>query len=130
MPMGMRSFALALASGTALSAGIVPAVAWADPPSCTGGTRSFTISGGSMTAAGEGFCNAAYGRTLRVEIKHDINFRPDALVAADQDQGNKKNYSKSVNSCDNGNYATYYGRTFFTEYTTYHDSAHHKWHVC
>lgn len=116
----------------ALIAGVLPvAVAWADPSRCRADTTSFDISSiGQMRAQGEGNCAEDATRTLRVEIKHDINFRPDALVAANSQTSKGTYYNRVVSSCDNGNYATYYGRTFFTTNTTYHDSDHHKWHVC
>lgn len=130
--MGGKRGSLAAAAVVALLAGILPAiVAFADPAGCRVDTTAFGINGQkSMHAGGEASCSGSYGRTLRVEIKHDINFRPDALVAANTDSGTKSYYKAGVDSCDNGNYATYYGRTFFTTNTTYHDSDHHKWHVC
>lgn len=92
---------------------------------------SFSISGtGLMTSRGTGTCTVALTRTFREEIKQDKSFQTDPLVAANSDNGTKTSYAATVTSCDNHNNATYYGRSFFTSATTYHDSGHIKAQVC
>jgi hypothetical protein len=87
-------------------------------------------SGGFMTGTAEGSCNATQTRSLRVEIKRDVSFSPDALVAANTQTATTNSYYVQVRSCDSRKTATYYGRGFFTTNTTYHDSSHYTWHVC
>ena len=126
----MRKKIICVASTAALAFGGLAAAAFADPPGC-GALGAINInSSGFMTGTAEGSCNTSQTRTLRVEIKHDISFRPDSLVAANSETATSQSYYVQVGSCDGGNTATYYGRGFFTSYTTYHDSSHQKWHVC
>lgn len=83
-----------------------------------------------MIGTAEGSCNASQTRSLRVEIKRDVSFSPDALVAANTQTATSTSYYVQVRSCGNGSTATYYGRGFFTTNTTYHDSSHRNAHVC
>ena len=118
------------ASVAVIAFGGLMAVAFADPPGC-GAAGSISINGGGlMTGTAEGSCNTSQTRSLRVEIKHDVAFQTDPLVAANTQTSTSQGYYVQVNSCDNGNTATYYGRGYFTSYTTNHDSGHQKWHVC
>lgn len=82
-----------------------------------------------MTGTAEGSCNSSQTRSLRVEIKQDLSFSPDPLVAANTQTATTNSSYVQVRSCDNGKTATYYGRGFFTTTTTYHDSSHNRWHV-
>lgn len=117
----------------AIPAALVPAaVGWADPAGCgasNGGIES--LSDGQLFTFGAGTCDTtAYGN-LQVEIKHDLTLRPDPVVDHANDIGSFRIYATSTASCDNGwRTATYYGRTFFTTDTTYHDSSHRKLTVC
>ncbi|MGI9149849.1 MAG: hypothetical protein ACR2IK_25445 [Chloroflexota bacterium] len=126
----MRKSVVCAASVAALAFGGVVAAAYADPPGCGALSVINVSSGGLMTATAEGSCNASQTRSLRVEIKHDESFAPDPLVAANTQTATSQSYYVQVSSCDHGNTATYYGRGYFTSYTTYHDSSHQKWHVC
>ncbi len=109
----------------------VGSVAFADPSGCSASTDQFYLQGNSSLAAqGSGSCSSSANRNLQVEIKHDISFQTDPVVTHGNDVTTGTYYSVFVESCDNGNYATYYGRTFFTTNTTYHDSAHHTYQVC
>lgn len=123
-----------LAALVSMVAGLLlglPAIAWSEPAGCTSKNVDFYVdSTGYMTNTGSGQCSAAATRTLRVEIKQDISFQPDPLVAANSDYGTKTQYYQTVGACDHGKTATYYGRTYFTSSPTYHDSTHYKKHVC
>lgn len=114
----------------AVSIGI-PALAWAEPVGCTSRNDDFHVdSVGFMTNEGSGTCAGVATRTLRSEIKQDLNNRPDALVSAGSYNYTGKSYFAYTGSCDRGKTATYYGRTFFTTSSTYHDSSHYYKHVC
>lgn len=132
--MKIRARATVVASSAVLAASlgvVVAQAAFADPAGCKVATPSFTLnSTGHMTAKATASCSGSATRTLRVEIKHVEAITPDVLVAANEQDKTGTSYSVSVNSCDNGNTAKYYGRGFFTSTSTYHDSAQHNWHVC
>lgn len=126
----MRKSIICAASAAALAFGGVAVTAFADPAGCGAlGAISFD-SGGLMTGTAEGSCNSSQTRSLRVEIKRDVSFSPDVLVAANTQTATTNSYYVQVYSCDNGRTATYYGRGFFTTNTTYHDSSHRSAHVC
>jgi hypothetical protein len=128
--MSMRRSLIAAVSSGALVFGGLAVTAFADPAGC-GGSGDISVNGaGLMTATAEAGCSVRQTRTLRVEIKHDLSFQPDSLVAANTQTATTQSYYVQVKSCDSGKTATYYGRGFFATNTTYHDSAHHKWHVC
>jgi hypothetical protein len=113
-------------------AGMVPAAAAyaSDPSGCSASTTSFGASNtGVMTAKGSGTCSGSATRTLRVEIKHNLTVRPDSLVAAQEDNHTGKSFAATVSSCDHGNSAEYYGRTFFRG-GDYHDSSHKHIDTC
>ena len=130
--MKARAISLALSTTTAfVLSGPLAAIAWAEPAGCTHNTTNFSkSSSGLMSAVAVGDCSTAKSRTLRVEIKQDKSFQPDPLVAANSTSGTKTSYYVVVQSCDNHNTATYYGRSFFTNSPTYDDTAHYKWTVC
>ncbi|PTA44017.1 hypothetical protein [Micromonospora sp. RP3T] len=105
--------------------------AYADPSGCSASTTDFGLdSGKKLQATGEGLCSTSASRNLQVEIKQDLSLQPDPVVAHGNDSRTAKSYASTVVSCDNGNTATYYGRTFFTTNTTYHDSTHRRYTVC
>jgi hypothetical protein len=118
-----RRAATVLAIGVA--AAVVPATAAsAEPAGCSSAVSGSTSSIGLLQATATGSCSGSATRTLRVEIKHDLNLQPDALVAANSQTATTTSYRVSVSSCDHGNRGYYYGRGFFTTNSTYHDTAH------
>ena len=127
-----RQLVLLTAASLATS-GVVVATAtsaFADPNGCKVGTPGFSSPNGLLTGSASGSCSASLTRSLRVEIKQDLSFRPDPLTAANEDNGTKKSYSVRVMSCDGHNNSTYYSRAFFTSVSDYHDSAHHDVQTC
>ncbi|HEV7900024.1 MAG TPA: hypothetical protein VGP31_19500 [Planosporangium sp.] len=118
-----RPAAIAAGSLLGLSILAIPVAAWADPPGCSHDTPSFSQSGGYMTSSSNGNCGTSETRTFRIEIKHDLNNRPDPVTAANENRSTSKNYGVSVSTCDHGTSASYYGRSFFTANANYHDSA-------
>jgi hypothetical protein len=113
------------------AAGLVATAAWADPAGCSTRTASFGLqSNRTLAVLGEGSCNSVASRNLQVGIKQDISFAPDPVVTHSNDNNNASFFSVFAESCDNGRTASYYGRTFFTTNTTFHDSAHHNFSVC
>jgi hypothetical protein len=126
----MRKSIICAASAAALAFGGVAVTAFADPAGC-GALGVINIdTGGQMRGTAEGSCNASQTRSLRVEIKRDVSFSPDALVAANTQTATTTSYYVQVYSCDGGKTSDYYGRGYFTTNTTYHDSSHQHWHVC
>jgi hypothetical protein len=109
----------------------IGSAAYADPAGCVAATTSFTqLAGRILFAGGEGDCTSVKSLTLQVEIKRDVSLLPDALVTSDNEYANGKQWSLPLSSCDHGKSGTYYGRTFFTTNTTYHDSAHRAYTAC
>jgi hypothetical protein len=117
----------------AVPAALVPAaIGWADPAGCSAGNAGISsLNDGQLATSGSGSCDTTAYRNLQVEIKHDLSLRPDPVVDHANDVGSFRIYAVGVQSCDNGlRTATYYGRTFFTTNTTYHDSSHRSLTVC
>ncbi|WP_431932491.1 hypothetical protein [Micromonospora sp. RP3T] len=112
------------------TAAIAGSAAFADPAGCSAATTSFGLSSGELRALGEGRCSTSANRNLQVGVKQDLSLQPDPVVTHTNDNGSKTYYSGVAQSCDSGNTSTYYGRTFFTTNTTYHDSSHKKLTVC
>ncbi|MGH3715243.1 MAG: hypothetical protein ACRDT4_17535 [Micromonosporaceae bacterium] len=85
-----------------------------------------------LHAIGEGTClSSGTYRVLEVEIKQDLAFRPDPVAMKSSDPGYQTYYRASVSGCDNGwRTATYYGRTYFRNYTDYDDTSHKSYRVC
>jgi hypothetical protein len=118
-----------VAAGTAM-----PTSAWAEPTGCSHTKPSFWLSGASgrylMNAQSTGTCSSYSVRTFRVEIKHDISFSPDPVVSHAEDSGNDRYFEADTHTCDAGDSGTYYGRSFFTQNATYHDSDHFHVDAC
>lgn len=126
-----RRFAALSAVAIATVILVIPqSPASADPPNCSASVVGSTSSLGVLKATASGSCSATATRTLRVEIKQDISFQPDPLVAANSQTATARTYKVSVSSCDHGNTAKYYGRGFFTSGSDYHDTAHTTQHTC
>jgi hypothetical protein len=130
--MRIRNILLATAL---VAAGImIPTSAWAEPSGCSHTKPDFWITGASgtyqMNAQSTGTCSSYSVRTFRVEIKHEFGLWPDALVSHAEDSGNDRYFEADTHTCDAGNSATYYGRSFFTQSATYHDSDHYHVDAC
>ena len=112
----------------------VPAPAWAEPTGCSHDYPHFYLTGASgrylMNAESSGNCTTYATRDFRVEIKHDIAFQPDPLVSHADDYSYDNYFYAHTQTCDNGNRAKYYGRSFFTSSATYHDSSHYTVDAC
>lgn len=124
--------ASALAIPTIVAVG---ASAYADPAHCVADTTSFTrLSGNVLFAGGEGDCIYSTSLHLRVEIKQDLALLPDPVIdngnGWDVEYATGTQWSLPVSSCDDGNNGKYYGRTYFTENVTYHDSSHKSYQTC
>lgn len=119
-----------LGAGLIVTSVGVAAPALANPAGCTHTVTGSTSANGQLNAYGNGSCSGVATRTLRVEIKHDLTARPDSLVAANSSTVTGTRFFASVSSCDGGNTATYYGRSFFTSDSDYADTAHTQQHTC
>lgn len=125
----LRPIAIVVATaGLAIS--VLPGIASADPAQCRASVVGSTSSTGLLKAVGYGSCRGKATRTLRVEIKHDFRFTPDALLAASSHYRTGYNYRRTVTSCDHGSVAKYYGRSFFTVSRTFHDTRSTRQHTC
>jgi hypothetical protein len=129
--------AVALAASTMLGLGGAVAVAvpaLAEPSGCNHSSSFWVtnLSTGrqSMHAEAWGGCNTSASRTLRAEIKQDISFQSDPLVAANSDSHYGTQYDVTVTSCDNNNSKTYYGRGFYTSSPSYVDTPHYSVKAC
>jgi hypothetical protein len=130
----MRKRRILLVVAIAAAGLAVPAQAWAEPSGCAHSYPEFYVTNASgrsqMHANSSGNCNTFVTRTFRVEIKHDISFQPDPVVSHAEDYGDNLYYYAATSTCDKGNSATYYGRSFFIESATYHDSSHMHVEAC
>ena len=125
-PLGVVALGIAAAGAV-----IVPtAAAWANPPGCSNAVSGGTTSLGLLHATATGSCSATATRTMRVEIRHDISNYPDALLASHDQVLTGRSYSSSTSSCDHGQTAKYYGRGFFTTYSTQKDTPHTVQKTC
>jgi hypothetical protein len=107
-----------------------PATAHADPTGCGGAAYIGISNTGVMTPPGKRAAMGLPPAPTGSRSKQDISFQTDLVVAANSQTGQGRGYYVQVSSCDNGKTANYYGRGFFTTYTTYHDTASNRWHVC
>lgn len=99
--------------------------AFADPAGCSVSTPTMTISGsGLLSSSGAASCNTALSRVFVGEVKYQKTFSPDPLTLKSS-TGNRtsKSYTLTVSGCDDGNAHPYYGRSYFSNFVTYHDSA-------
>lgn len=68
--------------------------------------------GGGVGFSGSMSCNKVASRYLRVDLMHNYDFLPDALVTGRTDNGTKSSYKASAVVCDNGIASTtYYTRS-------------------
>ncbi len=96
----------------------------ADPSGCSAPLPTLTFdSGNNMTVKGTASCSATSTRTWRVEIKYQKTLSPDPTVGGSSYTAATRSYSRSYTTCDDGAAHPYYGRSFFSTNTTYHDSA-------
>jgi hypothetical protein len=130
----MRKRSLVLAAALVLFGIAVPTAAWAEPSGCSHDWPDFCTSGSAgfnlMNAQSTGTCSTTATRTFRVEIKHVMGLWPDALVSHADDLEYGTRYGARTTTCDAGNSANYYGRSFYTSSATYHDSAHQHVETC
>ena len=121
-----------------LSLAGIPSAANAEPSGCSHNAPKFwttTVSqyGNNrayMHAEGTGVCSSDATRSFRVEIKQDMNARPDPVTSSATDSHYGFGYKARTDTCDNWNNATYYGRSFFTSSPTYKDSSHYLLDTC
>jgi len=118
------AFATALASGATLASS-----AQAEPAGCQD-AASLSGTGGVLSAIAGGACETKATRTLKVEIKWDKALSPDPLVDSAYTTTTSTTYSIGISTCDHGNTRSYYGRSYFTTNTTYHDTATQKIKAC
>lgn len=130
----MRARNILLAAVMVAAVLAVPSPAWAEPSGCSHTTPDFMLDGppGSyeMSSDSSGSCGTSAWRTFRVEIKQDKAWAPDPVVGGDDDYYYGTFYVAAVRTCDKGNHATYYGRSFFTSSPTYKDTAHYLVETC
>lgn len=106
------------------------AQAHAEPSGCSSNVSGSTSSIGQLRATATGSCTGSATRTLRVEIKQDIKFQSDPVLAANSQVATTTKYSVPTASCDGGQTAVYYGVGFFTSSPTYHETPHTTQHTC
>lgn len=130
----MRKRYAFLAAVVAAAGLAVPTQAWAEPSGCTHDIPHFYLTGASgrylMHASSTGNCSSFATRTFRVEIKHDIAFQPDPVVSHADDYDYNTYFEAHTQTCDSGNNAKYYGRSYFVSSATYHDSSHYNVDTC
>lgn len=124
--IGLLVLGMAAAGAVAVPA----ASAWANPPGCSNAVSGGTTSLGLLHATATGSCSANATRTMRVEIRQDIQYYPDPLLSSNSQSKYGASYSVSTSSCDHGQTAVYYGRGFFTTDSTQLDTAHTRQHTC
>jgi hypothetical protein len=132
--VSMQKRNLLLVAAVAAAGLTVPTPAWAEPAGCTHDYPAFWLTNNSgrslMHSSSSGVCDWFATRTFRIEIKQDIALAPDPVAAHAEDYDYDANYYASVQSCDQINNGTYYGRSFFTSSATYHDSSHIYVNAC
>jgi hypothetical protein len=109
--------------------GAVISSAQAEPAGCLD-AASLSVSSGYLTGAAGGYCDTKATRTLVIEIKWDKTLATDPLVTSAYTTATSKDYNIAISTCDHGNTRSYYGRSYFTTKTNYHDTLHAKYKTC
>lgn len=119
--LSVASFGLSIAAAT---------VAAADPAGCEATKTTVGLTdNGRVYGEGFGSCDITALRYFRAEVKWDKAWAPDPLTASRTVSG-KTNWHGFVATCDNGNTRGYYGRTFWTSGSDYHDSSPRDIRAC
>ena len=119
--LSVASFGLSIGAAT---------IAAADPAGCDASKTTVGLTdNGRVYGEGFGSCEDRALRYFRTEVKWNKSWSPDPLVAGNAVSG-YTNWHGFVATCDHGNTRGYYGRTFWTSGSDYHDSSPRDIHAC